>query len=156
MSDAGKKKKKIKLRLGGTPSVSRAGSPDVRNGTTGSRAGSPQASGKISLFLGSYAYLFSVASMEQDTIKILTIRLPLTTRDQGLTLYLAPLAPRVGPIQPSEIAADIPDEGISISQLMKRFGGRVGEEPGKTKKGEFIALVKECALLGKDKLLRRK
>jgi hypothetical protein len=50
MSDGGKKKKKIKLRLGGTPSGSRAGSPELRAGGTGSRAGSPQASGKIAPF----------------------------------------------------------------------------------------------------------
>jgi transcription initiation factor TFIIF subunit alpha len=55
MPDAGKRKKKIKLRLGGTPSGSRAGSPEVRNGT-GSRATSPQAPGKISLFICSFPF----------------------------------------------------------------------------------------------------
>lgn len=62
---------------------------------------------------------------------------------------------RVGPITTSDIISALPACGISIGNLMKSFGGRVGDDPAtQTKKAEFIKLVRENAKYGPDKLLR--
>ncbi|TQS34198.1 hypothetical protein Golomagni_05427 [Golovinomyces magnicellulatus] len=64
---------------------------------------------------------------------------------------------RSGPITTSEIVSALPTTGISIGNLMKSFGGRVGDDPAiQTKKAEFIRLVRENAKYGPDKLLRPK
>jgi transcription initiation factor TFIIF subunit alpha len=65
-------------------------------------------------------------------------------------------SPGVGPIQPQEIVAALPKEGITISDLMKVFTTRVGSLPGQTDKKEFIRLVKENSSYGPDKRLRQK
>jgi len=120
MSDSGKRSK-IKLRLGGSPTGSRAGSPGIgRAGSGGSRAGSPS----------SQAQAASPSERAQS--------------------------PGAGPIQPHEIVAAIPKEGISISDLMRVFTARVGSLPGQTDKKEFITLVKENSVYGPDKRLRQK
>jgi transcription initiation factor TFIIF subunit alpha len=68
-----------------------------------------------------------------------------------------PQAPGTGLIQPHEIAAALPKEGISIGNLMKLFASRVGDLTGQqTSKKEFIKLVKENSSYGPDKLLRPK
>jgi hypothetical protein len=60
-----------------------------------------------------------------------------------------------GPIQPHEIAAALPAEGITIGALHQLFPGRIGDTPGQqTTKKEFIRLVKENSSYDKDKLLR--
>ena len=67
------------------------------------------------------------------------------------------LAPGAGPIQPHEIAAALPQEGIRIGELLKMFQPRVGDTTGEqTTKKEFIRLVKENSAYGEDKLLRPK
>lgn len=64
---------------------------------------------------------------------------------------------RSGLITTSEIVSALPTTGISIGNLMKSFGGRVGDDPAiQTKKAEFIRLVRENAKYGPDKLLRPK
>lgn len=120
MSDGGKRSK-IKLRLGGSPTGSRAGSPGIgRAGSGGSRADSPSA------------------------------------QVQAASPGERAQSPGVGPIQPHEIVAALPKEGITISDLMKVFTTRVGSLPGQTDKKEFIRLVKENSLYGADKRLRQK
>jgi hypothetical protein len=66
-------------------------------------------------------------------------------------------SPTEGPIQPHEIVAALPAEGISIGALMKLFNKtRVGDDGQPTTKKEFIRLVKENSAYGPDKLLRPK
>ncbi|KAI9641028.1 transcription factor IIF subunit tfg1 [Ciborinia camelliae] len=110
MSDgAVAKKKKITLRIGGSPTASRPGSP-----ANGSRAGSPAQAAE-------------------------------------------PIAPSgSGPITPKEIIAALPLSGISISQLLVHFRGRVGDSEGQTTKTEFMAMIKRNTKYGADKLLRPK
>ncbi|CCU82968.1 transcription initiation factor IIF subunit alpha [Blumeria hordei DH14] len=68
-----------------------------------------------------------------------------------------PTAANSGPITTEEVIAALPVAGISIGNLMKSFGGRVGEDPvNQTKKADFIKLVRENAKFGPDKLLRPK
>jgi transcription initiation factor TFIIF subunit alpha len=139
MSDSGKRSK-IKLRLGGSPTGSRAGSPGVgRAGSGRSRAGSPssQVQGNCILF----------AKYTQELM--LTV-LPAASPSERAQ------SPGAGPIQPHEIVAAIPKEGISISNLMRVFTARVGSSPGQTDKKEFITLVKENSVYGPDKRLRQK
>ncbi|KAH6889112.1 hypothetical protein B0T10DRAFT_487384 [Thelonectria olida] len=59
-------------------------------------------------------------------------------------------------IEGREILEQIPPGGISISDLIKPFQGRVGDKPGQMPKGEWIKLVKQICQFGPDKLLRRK
>jgi transcription initiation factor TFIIF subunit alpha len=66
----------------------------------------------------------------------------------------APPRPGVGPIQPHEIAAALPAEGITIGALMRMFQVRVGDGAQQTDKKEFIRLVKENSSYSADKLLR--
>lgn len=63
-----------------------------------------------------------------------------------------------GPIEASEIVAALPPlpAGISIGNLMKVFMSRVGDNPGQMPRKDWIKLVKENAVYGPDKLLRRK
>jgi len=120
MSDGGKRRR-IKLRLGGSPTGSRSGSPTTgRAASGGSRAGSPSVQ--------------TQAASPSDRAQ----------------------SPGAGPIQPYEIIAAIPKEGISIGDLMKVFTSRVGSLPGQTDKKEFISLVKENSVYGADKRLRQK
>jgi transcription initiation factor TFIIF subunit alpha len=65
-------------------------------------------------------------------------------------------SPGAGPIQPHEIVAALPMEGITIGNLLGVFTARVGGLPGQTEKKEFIRLVKENSSYGPDKLLRPK
>lgn len=66
-------------------------------------------------------------------------------------------AQKLGPITTSDIIAALPPAGISIGNLMKSFGGRVGDDPAtQTQKAAFIKLVRENAKYGPDKLLRPK
>ena len=135
MSDGGKRSK-IKLRLGGSPSGSRAGSPGAgRAGSGGSQAGSPstQVRGNSNFSLTYYAN-FPVAASPSER-----------AQPSG-----------AGPIQPHEIVAALPKEGITISDLTKVFITRVGSLPGQTDNKEFIRLVKENSLYGPDKRLRQK
>jgi hypothetical protein len=69
---------------------------------------------------------------------------------------LAPASTPTGPIQPNELIAELPPAGISMKELIVAFDGRIGEAPGRTKKAEFIALVKQHARLGDGKLLYRR
>ncbi|KAI5457198.1 hypothetical protein BGZ63DRAFT_365660 [Mariannaea sp. PMI_226] len=59
-------------------------------------------------------------------------------------------------IEPWEILEKIPPEGIVISDLIKKFTGRVGDKPGQMAKGEWIKLVKQICEYGPDKRLRRR
>ncbi|RDW64058.1 hypothetical protein BP5796_10560 [Coleophoma crateriformis] len=66
-------------------------------------------------------------------------------------------SPGSGPLQVSEVIAAIPSTGTSITDLMKKFAGRVGDKKGEqTDKKEFIKMVKENSVYGPDKLLRPK
>lgn len=47
-------------------------------------------------------------------------------------------------------------EGISLSALLSKFRGRVGDKPGQMKKSEWINLVRRNVGYGPDKLLRPK
>ncbi len=47
-------------------------------------------------------------------------------------------------------------QGISITNLVKYFMDRVGEEPGQMPRKEWIKVVRENASFGQDKLLRPK
>ena len=58
-----------------------------------------------------------------------------------------------GPIQISEIIAAVGGAGLSISDLLKAFTGRIGEGEGHTRKVDFIKLVKEALKFGNGKLL---
>ncbi|KAL3420112.1 transcription initiation factor IIF subunit alpha [Phlyctema vagabunda] len=65
--------------------------------------------------------------------------------------------PGTGPLQPHEIIAALPATGISITDLMKLFAGRVGEKEGEqTSRKVFISMVKDNSAYGADKLLRPK
>lgn len=65
--------------------------------------------------------------------------------------------PGAGPIQPHEIAAALPKSGVTIAELIKVFGGRVGDKPGlQTDRKVFLQMVKENSVFGADKLLRPK
>ncbi|KAI1004464.1 hypothetical protein K3495_g3749 [Podosphaera aphanis] len=76
---------------------------------------------------------------------------------QGSPAISTPLLPKLGPITMNDIVSALPAAGISIGNLMKSFGGRVGDDPlTQTKKAEFIKLVRENAKYGPDKLLRPK
>jgi transcription initiation factor TFIIF subunit alpha len=138
MSDGagGKKKKKMILRIGGSPNTSRPASPAPgRAGSAGadSRSGTPvQAPGKRYIY-----HLFDMI--------VLLIRHIAASR-----------APGVGPIQAHEIAAALPATGISIAVLLRQFRGRVGDAPDQTTKSDLLKLVKENSLYGSDKLLRPK
>lgn len=57
------------------------------------------------------------------------------------------------PVQPHEVVAKLPANGISIAKLFKLFPGRAGDGCPTSKK-EFIRMVKENAAYGPDKLLR--
>jgi transcription initiation factor TFIIF subunit alpha len=66
-------------------------------------------------------------------------------------------SPGAGPIQPHEIAIALPKTGVTIAELIKVFGGRVGDIKGQqTDKKEFMKMVKENSVYGPDKLLRPK
>jgi transcription initiation factor TFIIF subunit alpha len=136
MSDGGKRRR-IKLRLGGSPTGSRSGSPTTgRAASGGSRAGSPSVQTQ-----GRYITPY------QQTL--LTLILAASPSDRAQS-------PGAGPIQPYEIIAAIPKEGISIGDLMRVFTSRVGSLPGQTDKKDFISLVKENSVYGADKRLRQK
>ena len=129
MSDGGRKKK-LKLRLGGSPTGSRAGSPAPgRAGSNvGSRAGSPQLKGKSDLCTTVHATTKDVADSARS-----------------------PSTP--GPITAAEIRAALPTTGISVADLLKGFKSRLGEAAdGKISKPDFIQLVKQNSRLT-DKLL---
>ncbi|TGO35527.1 hypothetical protein BHYA_0155g00180 [Botrytis hyacinthi] len=113
MSDgAGSKKKKITLRMGGSPTTSRPGSP-IPGKSSGSRAGSPSQGAEATSPSGS------------------------------------------GPITPKDIAG-LPSTGVSISQILAHFRGRVGDGEGQTTKKEFMEMIKKYTKYGPDKLLRPK
>ncbi|KAL1898998.1 transcription factor IIF subunit tfg1 [Ceratocystis pirilliformis] len=64
----------------------------------------------------------------------------------------------IGPIQPQEIIAALPElpDGITILNLFKSFDDRVGDRPGLMSKSDWLKLVRENSQYGQDKLLRRK
>lgn len=131
MSEGGKKKK-IKLRMQGSPNASRAGSPAPGKG--GSRAGSPQAPGK---FPSTISNIISFANI------IITggSRTPIN----------------LGPISAEELKAAIPPAGITIQSLMKIFSNRIGDpKENKTDKKDFIQMVKVNSEYGADKMLKVK
>jgi transcription initiation factor TFIIF subunit alpha len=131
MSDNGRKKK-IKLRIGTSPTGSRAGSPAPgRSGSaTGSRAGSPQITG-MSFYLEEYNLLINSDSAR-------------------------PAAP-LGPITAAEIRTAMPPGGITLSELLKIFGRRVGDAAqGKMDKKQFIILVKQNTRMDANKRLYAK
>ncbi|RKF63150.1 Transcription initiation factor IIF subunit alpha [Erysiphe neolycopersici] len=80
------------------------------------------------------------------------------SRQGSPTLISPPIAsPKVGPITTSDIISALPESGISIGNLMKSFGGRVGDDPTtQTQKADFIKLVRANAKFGPDRLLRPK
>jgi transcription initiation factor TFIIF subunit alpha len=140
-SDAGAKlKKKLKVK------------PGMRPGATpsGSRAGSPAPGGE-------------------------SMRLSVMTSDRADPIALAsrPGPPKTGAatpsgspppgqatdvIQPREIAealAPYAKEGISLSNLMKKFQGRVNK-PGNINTSQWVQMVKAHGVYGPDKLLRPK
>jgi transcription initiation factor TFIIF subunit alpha len=182
MSDVGKKKK-IKLRLGGTPAGSRAGSPAPGRassiGAGGSRAGSPAAQPQR---MPSVFQLFSPVPFVLHWFEFCLVKgsshqrgepdrvsLPFNscliyisvTNISAATVSGAGRAqsprPGTGPIQPHEIAAALPKEGITIGGLMRLFAGRVGDiADQQTEKSEFIKMVKANSAYSADKLLRPK
>jgi len=63
----------------------------------------------------------------------------------------------MGPIQPHEITAALPESGIAITDLMVLFKNRIGDVKGQqTEKKDFIQMVKALSKYGPDKLLRSK
>lgn len=69
-------------------------------------------------------------------------------------------SPMPQPLTAQEIIDALPDDpekGLNISQLLKLFSARIGDGPGKTTRGDFIALVKANSIFKKDtKTLSRK
>lgn len=127
MSEGGKKKR-LKLRLQGSPNASRAGSPAP--GRNGSRAASPQAPGMFSL-LGYVLELMKKGGSRTPT--------------------------NPGPISAEELKAAIPPTGITIQDLMKIFSNRIGDpKDNKTDRKDFIQMVKVNSEYGADKLLKAK
>ncbi|KAG7105230.1 Transcription initiation factor IIF subunit alpha like protein [Verticillium longisporum] len=63
---------------------------------------------------------------------------------------------RSGPIEPWEVFAALPPQGISSTELNRRFNERIGDGPGQTSKAGWINIVKDVAVFGRDKLLRPK
>ncbi|KAF3343187.1 hypothetical protein VD0002_g5178 [Verticillium dahliae] len=63
---------------------------------------------------------------------------------------------RSGPIEPWEVFAALPPQGISSKELNRRFNERIGDGPGQTSKAGWINIVKDVAVFGRDKLLRPK
>lgn len=131
-SDGGKPKpKKIKLKAPGTAT----GTP------TGSRAGSPvpQAGKAAGVATNDFA-----------------ARSPAGSPAPGA----GPLARLVNPkpITGEEIVELIVSNGgaISITELLQRFKGRVGDKPGQMLKADWVKLVKNHAVYDKDKMLRPK
>ncbi|POS86632.1 hypothetical protein EPUL_001380 [Erysiphe pulchra] len=80
------------------------------------------------------------------------------SRQGSPTLASPPItSQKVGPITTSDIISALPESGISIGNLMKSFGGRVGDDPAtQTQKADFIKLVRANAKFGLDRLLRPK
>ncbi len=63
-----------------------------------------------------------------------------------------------GPVEGWEIVQilnTIP-QGVTVTNLLKRFQTRVGDEPGQMPRKEWIKIVKDNASFGPDKLLRAK
>jgi len=65
-------------------------------------------------------------------------------------------SPAAGPIDHAAILQVIQryPEGVSIGNLLRDFGTRVGDGPGQMPRKEWIGLVKEACVFGADKLLR--
>ncbi|RBR19701.1 uncharacterized protein FIESC28_05478 [Fusarium coffeatum] len=68
----------------------------------------------------------------------------------------SPGSPGGSIVEPAEILEKIPDEGITIGELIKLFNHRLGDRPGQMPKTEWIQLVKKICAYGPDKRLRRK
>lgn len=123
MTDAGKSKHKLKVRLGGSPSGSpggsRAGSPAAQ--VNGSRAGSPAAS--------------SAAPARKSSIS-----------QSGSSLLLTPPPAKTLP-SAAEIYQALPAAGMTIQGLINRFKGRVD----KSNTQAFIKLVKAVSSFDKQR-----
>ncbi|KAH8601595.1 hypothetical protein B0O99DRAFT_606985 [Bisporella sp. PMI_857] len=64
---------------------------------------------------------------------------------------------KTGPLQVQEIIDALGDEGVTLSDFIKKFPGRVGDDPvTQTSKKQFLQYVKDYAAYGSDKKLRRK
>ncbi|KAF5018849.1 hypothetical protein F66182_9141 [Fusarium sp. NRRL 66182] len=68
----------------------------------------------------------------------------------------SPGSPGGSVVEPSEILDKIPNEGITIGELIKLFNHRLGDRPGQMPKNEWIQLVKKLCDYGSDKRLRRR
>jgi len=69
--------------------------------------------------------------------------------------------PPYAPIETAEIInilRTVPDPGITIGMLLRRFGSRVGEGPGQMARKEWVQLVKKVAFIEDEatKVLRLK
>lgn len=149
MSDGagGKKKTGIKLRLGGSASPSRAGSP-----MAGSRAGSPTAPAQAQGMFP-FSCTFPLNFPSHQSLPIFSV----SRMSKCVTNNFAGAVPG-RPITAEEVTAALPAEGIAISTLLKHFSGRIkGNGKDKEDREKFIKLVKENSVYSQeDKLLRPK
>ena len=161
MSDSAISRRKVKLvgSSKGTPSGSRAGSP-VPGPTGGMFPYYPGiATCRVVRGVGR---LVHENRMSLPSITTAGVLVPCFTIDETNTYLLLGASPpslsssNMGWIEPAEILERIPPDGISITDLIKQFNGRLGDRPGQMPKSQWISLVKQLCDYGSDKRLRRK
>lgn len=130
MSDgAASSKRRIKIvgaGARGTPSGSRASSPNPTNAgplSPGSNPGSPGRAGSPGSPVSRAASPSAGGSMDAQEIVAALRKIP---------------------------------EGITVGSLLKLFSSRIGDGPNQMKRKDWIKLVKENSVFGEDKLLRAK
>lgn len=137
MSDGAGARKKLKLgagSVGGTPTASRAGSPTLL------ASKSPRAS-------------FTRILVGRATVTSQSVQKKHADNFTGVS----PVGQFGGAtIDPAEILEKIPPEGITSSELIKKFSGRIGDRPGMMNKQDWIKLVKEQCDRAPDGRLHRK